>query len=87
MKQTLIFTLTLSLFFYCIIDELSANIIERFDKIETKIDKKEEKAKELFVKDNIDYHVLPYVVNENDFTLISLNSSFSCQRLARPPPF
>ena len=85
-KLIIVFTLILSLLFYCIADELSAYYIEYIDKAEMKIDKKEEKVKELFTDDNINYSTLQYVVGENDIIHNSFNSSFIYQRLARPPP-
>ena len=85
-KLIFVCILSFSLFFYCIVYELSAYDIEYIDKSEIKIDKKEVKAKELFTDDNISYCTLQYVVGDNDVVHNSFNFSFIYQRFARPPP-
>ena len=85
-KLIFVCILSFSLFFYCIVDELSAYDIKYIDKEETKIDKKEVKAKELLIEESIDDYVLKSVKCTRHSIHNSFNSSFIYQRFARPPP-
>ena len=81
-KLILVFMFIISLLFYSIINVFIAFDIDRIDKI----DKKEGKVKEQFIEESIDYYTLPYVVSKNYSVFINFDSSFSHQRLVRPPP-
>jgi len=85
-KRILVYMIILSLLSYWIVNVFTTYDIEQINKIETKIDKKKGKAKELFIEDNIDYYTSPYVVRKNYSVFIIFDSSYLYQQLARPPP-
>ena len=85
-KVILVYMIVISLSFYCIVNDLTAYDIELIDKIETKIEKKERKDKELFFEDSIDYVPLYVICNINS-KFSNLKTSYFYQKLARPPPF